>query len=77
MMSKDIRGTVTTHRGDLHLMQGVPHLLTSYEQMTETMHLNHLVADREAMAADALFTTEYRGPHLDDHSQDEPIQRSG
>ncbi len=45
---------VTTHRGDLHLTQGMPQLLTSYEQVTESMHLNHLVVDREAMAADFL-----------------------
>jgi hypothetical protein len=45
---------VTTHRGDLHLTQGIPQVLASYEQVTETMHLNHLVVDREAMAADFL-----------------------
>ncbi len=41
---------VTTHRGDLHLRQSVPQVLTSYEQVTETMHLNHLVVDHEARA---------------------------
>jgi hypothetical protein len=51
----------------------MPQVLTSYEQVTESTHLNHLVVDREAMAADAPFTTEHRGPHPDDHSQDEPI----
>ena len=60
---------VTTHRGDLHLTLGIPQLLTSYEQVTDSMHLNHLVVDREAMAADALFTTEHRRPHPDDHSE--------
>jgi hypothetical protein len=45
---------VTTHRGDLHLTHGIPQVLTSYERVTETMHLNHLVVDREAMAADFL-----------------------
>jgi hypothetical protein len=64
MMSKDIRGTVTTHRGDLHLTQGVPQLLTSYEQVTETMHLNHLVVDREAMAADFLTQLNTEGRTL-------------
>jgi hypothetical protein len=29
-------------------------VLTCYEQVTESMHLNHLVVDREAMAADFL-----------------------
>jgi hypothetical protein len=45
---------VTTHRGDLHLTQGIPQVLASYEQVAETTHLNHLVVDREAMAADFL-----------------------
>jgi hypothetical protein len=45
---------VTTHRGDLHLTQGIPQVLASYEQVTEATHLNHLVVDREAMAADFL-----------------------
>jgi hypothetical protein len=44
----------TTHRGDLHLTQGIPQVLASYEQVTATMHLNHLVVGREAMAADFL-----------------------
>jgi hypothetical protein len=55
---------VTTHRGDLHLTQGVPQLLTSYEQVTETMHLNHLVVDREAMAADFLTQLNTEGRTL-------------
>ena len=45
---------VTTYRGDLHLTQGIPQVLASYEQVTEATHLNHLVVDREAMAADFL-----------------------
>jgi len=64
---------VTTHRGDLHLTPGIPQVLTSYEQVTETMRLNHLVVDREAMAAGLPSPTEHRGPHPDDHSQDKPI----
>ncbi len=68
---------VTTHRGDLHLTQGIPQVLTSYEQVTETIRLNHLVVDREAMAADAPLPTEHRGPHPDEHSQDQPIERTG
>jgi hypothetical protein len=68
---------VTTHRGDLHLTQGMPQVLTCYEQVTESKPLLHLVVDREALAADAPFTTEHRGPHHDDHSQDEPLQRTG
>lgn len=55
---------VTTHRGDLHLTQGMPQLLTSYEQVTESTHLNHLVVDREAMAADFLAQLSTEGRTL-------------
>ncbi len=41
----------TTHRGDLHLTNGMPQVLTCYEQATEALHLASLVVDREAMAA--------------------------
>jgi hypothetical protein len=44
----------TTHRGDLHLTNGIPQVLTCYEQATEALHLASLVVDREAMAADFL-----------------------
>jgi len=44
----------TTHRGDLHLTNGIPQVLTCYEQATEALHLARLVVDREAMAADFL-----------------------
>jgi hypothetical protein len=63
----------TTHRGDLHLTTAIPQVLTSYEQATEALHLASLVVDREAMAADALFTTEHGLSHHDHHPQDEPI----
>jgi D-ribose pyranose/furanose isomerase RbsD len=44
----------STHRGDLHLTNGIPQVLTCYEQATEVLHLTNLVVDREAMAADFL-----------------------
>jgi len=44
----------STHRGDLHLTNGIPQVLTRYEQATEVLHLTDLVVDREAMAADFL-----------------------
>lgn len=44
----------TTHRGDLHLTNGIPQVLTCYEQATEALHLTSLVVDREGMAADFL-----------------------
>jgi len=54
----------TTHRGDLHLTQGIPQVLASYEQVTDSMHLNHLVVDREAMAADFLAQLSTEGRTL-------------
>ena len=44
----------TTHRGDLHLTNGIPAVLTCYEHATEALQLSNLVVDREAMAADFL-----------------------
>ena len=44
----------TTHRGDWHLTNGIPSVLTCYEHATESLHLTNLVVDREAMAADFL-----------------------
>jgi len=44
----------TTHRGDLHLTDGIPSVLTCYKHVTEALHLTNLVVDREAMAADFL-----------------------
>ena len=51
-----------TDRGDLHLTNGIPQVLTYYEQATEALHLVSLVVDREAMAADFLaqLSTEAR-----------------
>jgi hypothetical protein len=59
----------TTHRGDLHLTHGVPQILASFEQVIESKKLQHLVVDREAMAADWSSTTEERGAHPDDYSE--------
>jgi hypothetical protein len=75
-MSKDTRGTVTTHRGDLHLTQGIPQVLASYEQVTEVTHLNHLVVDREAMAADFLAQLSTEGRTTMTIRKYEPIQRA-
>lgn len=72
-MSKDTRGTVTTHRGDLHLTQGIPQVLASYEQVTEATHLNHLVVDREAMAADFLAQLSTEGRTMTTIRKHEPL----
>jgi hypothetical protein len=52
---------VTTHRGDLHLTNGIPAVLTRYEQATDVVHLTDLVVDREAMAADFLAQMSMEG----------------
>jgi len=44
----------TTHRGDLHLIRGIAHVLACYEHPTASVHLTNLVVDREGMAADFL-----------------------
>jgi hypothetical protein len=44
----------TTHRGDLSLKEGLPPLVTRYEQAAEDVHLVQLVVDREGMAAEWL-----------------------
>jgi hypothetical protein len=51
----------TTHRGDLHLTNGIPQVLTRYEQATEVLQLSDLVVDREAMAADFLAQMSVEG----------------
>lgn len=51
----------TTHRGDLHLTNGIPQVLTRYEQATEALHLIDLVVDREVMAADFLAQMSAQG----------------
>jgi hypothetical protein len=52
---------VTTHRGDWHLTNGIPAVLTCYEDATESLQLTHLVVDREAMAADFLAQLHAQG----------------
>ncbi len=51
----------TTHRGDSHLTNGIPQVLTHYELATEALHLAQLVVDREAMAADFLAQMSMQG----------------
>ena len=51
----------TTHRGDLHLTNGIPAVLTCYEHATESLQLTNLVVDREAMAADFLAQLKAQG----------------
>ena len=51
----------TTHRGDQHLTQGAPQVLHRYEQVTDLVHLDYLVVDREGMAAEFLFQLHTEG----------------
>ncbi len=51
----------TTHRGDWHLTNGIPAVLTCYEHATESLQLTNLVVDREAMAADFLAQLHAQG----------------
>jgi hypothetical protein len=51
----------TTHRGDWHLTNGIPAVLTCYEDATESLQLTNLVVDREAMAADFLAQLHAQG----------------
>jgi hypothetical protein len=46
---------VTTHRGDYHLTMGLPEMLHLYEQTTDLpLLIQHVVVDREGMAAEFL-----------------------
>ena len=45
---------VTTHRGDQHLMMGLPAIITRYEQAAGLHSVERIVVDREGMAAELL-----------------------
>jgi hypothetical protein len=42
---------ITTHRGDRHLITGLPHILARYEQATGRQLFVRIIVDREGMAA--------------------------
>jgi hypothetical protein len=44
----------TTHRGDLHLINGLPSIVTRYEQCAEGVCVRRIIVDREGMAAEFL-----------------------
>jgi hypothetical protein len=52
---------VTTHRGDQHLTSGLPTLTKQYEQETGLGTVQHIVVDREAMAAEFLAALKEAG----------------
>ncbi len=45
---------VTTHRGDQHLIMGLPAIITRYEQAAGLHSVERVVVDREGMAAEFL-----------------------
>jgi hypothetical protein len=45
---------VTTHRGDQHLRNGLPAILTHYEQAAGLASLKRIIVDREGMSAEFL-----------------------
>ena len=51
----------TTHRGDLHLTNGLHCIIERYEQATGSLHLERLVVDREGMATEFLAALQTAG----------------
>ena len=47
---------VTTHRGDTHLTQAMPHLLQTVQQAVDTELIQTVVLDREGMGAEFLHS---------------------
>ncbi|BCL78979.1 hypothetical protein ccbrp13_14440 [Ktedonobacteria bacterium brp13] len=52
---------VTTHRGDQHLTSGLPTTIKRYEQETGLGTVQHIVVDREGMAAEFLAALKEMG----------------
>jgi hypothetical protein len=55
---------VTTHRGDAHLMSGLPTILTAYEQAADLERCKRIVVDREGMAAEFLAALASEGREM-------------
>jgi len=52
---------VTTHRGDQHLITGVPTFLERYEQHAGTSQVTRMIVDREGMATEFLASLHEQG----------------
>jgi hypothetical protein len=52
---------VTTHRGDQHLITGVPAFLARYEQHAEHSQITRMIVDREGMATEFLASLHAEG----------------
>jgi hypothetical protein len=51
----------TTHRGDQHLIIGLPSIVTRYEQQAGMLSVGRIIVDREGMAAEFLATLRVAG----------------
>jgi len=52
---------VTTHRGDQHLMAGLPSIIARYEQQETLAHLERIIVDREGMGTEFLASLSAEG----------------
>jgi len=51
----------TTHRGDQHLMVGLPSIVARYERVGERVQVSRIIVDREGMAAEFLASLHAAG----------------
>ena len=51
---------VTTHRGDQHLIVGLPSIITRYEHLEEHIRVERIIVDREGMATEFLASLHAR-----------------
>ncbi len=51
----------TTHRGDQHLMVGLPSIIARYEQQETLAHVERIVVDREGMGTEFLSSLSAEG----------------
>ncbi|BCL84721.1 hypothetical protein ccbrp13_71860 [Ktedonobacteria bacterium brp13] len=51
----------TTHRGDQHLMVGLPSIVARYEHNQEYIHVKRIIVDREGMATEFLASLHAEG----------------
>ena len=55
---------VTTHRGDQHLIAGVPMFLTRYEQLVGNSQVTRMIVDREGMSTEFLARLHAEGRNV-------------
>ncbi len=52
---------VTTHRGDQHLMVGLPSIIARHERNEESVRIKRIIVDREGMATEFLASLQAEG----------------